>query len=88
MGQDEFHGEGLDTLGFVVNQSDFTVQVLKNVTDFLSLAKTINVHHLYLPSDVQLKIDNLIGDLDDAASVLSEKTTENSSKIRQVFNDM
>ncbi|XP_010923876.1 uncharacterized protein [Elaeis guineensis] len=88
VGQDEFLGEGLDTLGFVVNQSDFTVQVLKNVTDFLSLAKIVNVDQIYLPSDVQLKIDKLIVDLNDAASMLSEKTTENSSKIRQVFNDM
>lgn len=88
VGQDEFHGEGLDTLGFVVNQSDFTVQILRNVTDFVSLAKTINVDQVYLPSDVQQIIDKLIVDLNEEASTLLEKTTENSGKIRRVFNDM
>uniref|UniRef100_A0A1D1Z2W9 Transcription elongation factor SPT6 n=1 Tax=Anthurium amnicola TaxID=1678845 RepID=A0A1D1Z2W9_9ARAE len=88
VGQDEFHGEVLDTLNFVVNQSDFTVQILRNVTEFLSLAKTINVDQVILPSDVQGKIDKLNVDLNDAATMLSEKTTENSRKIKQIFGDV
>ncbi|KAM0945908.1 putative transmembrane protein [Dioscorea sansibarensis] len=86
VGQDEFHDEVFDTLHFVVNQSDFTIQILRNVTDYLSLAKAIYVDHFSLPSDVQNKIDNLNTDLNDAAETLSEKTTENSIKIKQVFN--
>nr|XP_018681452.1 PREDICTED: uncharacterized protein LOC103984672 isoform X2 [Musa acuminata subsp. malaccensis] len=71
VGQDDFHGEVLDTLDFVVNQSDFTVQVLKNVTDFLLLAKTISVDQLSLPRDVQNKVDKINVDLNDAANTLS-----------------
>lgn len=86
VGQDEFHGEVLRTLNFVVNQSDYTVQTLRNVTEYLTLAKTINVAQVFLPSDVMDNIDKLNVDLNTAANTLSEKTTENSSKIKQVFN--
>ncbi|CAA6665427.1 unnamed protein product [Spirodela intermedia] len=88
VGQDEFHKEVLDTLNFVVNQSDFTVQILRNVTEFLLLAKTVNVDQVILPQDVPGKLDKLIVDLNRAASMLSEKTTENSGKIRRVFGDV
>lgn len=86
VGQDEFHDEVFHTLHFVVNQSDFTIQILRNVTDYLSLAKAIYVDQFSLPSNVQNKIDNLNTDLNDAAETLSEKTTENSIKIKRVFN--
>ena len=78
----------LDTLSFVVNQSDFTVQILRNVTDFLTFAKAINVEEVYLPSDVQQQIDKLNVDLNSAADTLSEKTNENSGKIRRVIDNV
>ncbi|CAL9771051.1 unnamed protein product [Musa acuminata subsp. burmannicoides] len=80
--QAEFHDEVMDTLSFVVNQSDFTVQILRNVTDFLSSAKTVNVEEVYLPPDAQNEIDKLNTNLDDAANALSEKTDQNSGKIK------
>lgn len=86
VGQDEFHGEALHTLNYVVNQSDFTVQTLRNVTGFLSLAKTVNVAQLFLPSDIKDDIDKLNVDLNTAAETLWEKTNENSIKIRRVFD--
>ncbi|WOL13240.1 hypothetical protein Cni_G22009 [Canna indica] len=88
VGQDEFHGEVLDTLGFVVNQSDFTVEVLRNVTDFLSLAKTISVDQIYLPLDVENKVDKLNVDLNDAANTLSGETAKSSGEVKRVFADM
>ncbi|XVE85375.1 hypothetical protein DITRI_Ditri17bG0085700 [Diplodiscus trichospermus] len=86
IGQDEFHDEVLDTLKYVVNQSDYTVQILKNVTQYLSLAKTINVAQVFLPSDIMTDIDKLNIDLNTAADTLTEKTSENAVKIRKVFN--
>lgn len=88
VGQDKFHGQALDTLHYFVNQSDYTVQTLRNVTEYLSLAKTINVTRILLPSDVMDGIDKLNVDLNSAADTLSEKTNENSVKIRRVFNDV
>ncbi|XP_020097258.1 uncharacterized protein LOC109716312 isoform X1 [Ananas comosus] len=88
IGQGEFHNEALNTLDYVVNQSDFTVQILMNVTDFLFFAKTINVEAVHLPLDVQDQIDKLSGDLNDAASALSEKTNENAIRIRRAVGDV
>lgn len=76
----------LHTLKYVVNQSDYTVQILNNVTQYLSLAKTINVAELFLPSDVMTDIYKLNIDLNAAADTVTEKTDENAVKIRRVLN--
>lgn len=86
MGQDEFHGKAMHTLNYVVNQSDYTVQTLKNVTGYLSLAKTVNVAQVFLPSDVKDDIDRLNIVLNNAADTLSQKTHQSSLKIRTVFD--
>ncbi|KAK1423113.1 hypothetical protein QVD17_18408 [Tagetes erecta] len=86
VGQDEFHGEAVNTLNYVVNQSDYTVQTLINVTGYLSLAKTVNVAQVFLPSDVKDDIDRLTVDLNNAADTLRQKTQQNSRKIRTVFD--
>ncbi|GAB4828801.1 hypothetical protein Ancab_018462 [Ancistrocladus abbreviatus] len=86
LGQDEFHGEVLHTLDYVVNQSDYTVHMLRNVTEYLSLAKTINVSQVILPSDVKDEIDELSVDLSSAAETLTEKTNQNAAEIKRVFN--
>ncbi|KAI5677240.1 hypothetical protein M9H77_08190 [Catharanthus roseus] len=86
VGQDEFHDEALHTLDYVVNQSDFTVQTLRNVTEYMLLAKTVNVAQVFLPSDVKDDIDRLNAQLNSAADTLKEKTNENSGKIEHVFN--
>lgn len=86
VGQDKFHGEVLHTLNYVVNQSDYTVGILRNVTQYLSLAKTISVAQVFLPSDVMDDIDKLNMDLNTAANTLTEKTSQNSVKIKKVIN--
>ncbi|XP_041012948.1 uncharacterized protein LOC121256276 [Juglans microcarpa x Juglans regia] len=86
VGQDEFHGEVLRTLNYVVNQSDYTVKTLRNVTEYLSLAKNISVAQVFLPSDVMDDIDKLNLDLNTAADTLTEKTSTNSVKIKKVFD--
>ncbi|KAH1074221.1 hypothetical protein J1N35_026549 [Gossypium stocksii] len=86
VGQDEFHGEMLHTLKYVVNQSNYTVQILNNVTQYLSLTKAINVAELFLPSNVITDIDKLNINLNVATDTLIEKTDENVVQIRRVFN--
>nr|GLL32933.1 uncharacterized protein LOC109156800 [Ipomoea trifida] len=86
VGQDKFHVESLDTLKFVVNQSDYTVLTLRNVTEYLTLAKTVKVAQIFLPSNVMDDIDRLNEDLNNAADMLEEKTNDNSNRIRGVFN--
>lgn len=86
VGQARFHGEAMETLNYVVNQSEYTVDTLRNVTEYLSLAKTVSVAQIFLPSDVKDDIDRLTVDLNAAADKLELKTDENSGKIRHVFN--
>lgn len=87
-GQSTFHDEATRTVDFVVNQSDFTIQTLRNVTEYLSFAQTITVAALYLPSDIQGQIDNLKADLNKAADTISLKTAENYKRIRKVLHIM
>jgi hypothetical protein len=44
------------------------------------------VAQVFLPSDVMDDIDKLNMDLNTAADTLTEKTSENSVKIKKVFN--
>ncbi|GJS82380.1 ion transport domain-containing protein [Tanacetum coccineum] len=86
VGQDEFHSEAVDTLNYVVNQSDYTVQTLVNITGYLALEKTVNVAQFYLPSDVKDSIEKLNVYLNKASDTLGRKTHQNSLKIRNVFD--
>ncbi|CAI9096066.1 OLC1v1032136C2 [Oldenlandia corymbosa var. corymbosa] len=86
VGQGDFRQEALHTLKYVVNQSDYTVDTLRNVTAYMELAKTVNVAQVFLPSDVKDDIDRLNTELNAAADTLNEKTFENSEKIEKVFN--
>lgn len=56
------------------------------MTEYLSLAKTINVAQVFLPSDVMDSIDKLDLDLNTAADTLTEKTSDNSDKVKKVFS--
>lgn len=85
VGQNKFHTEALDTLNFVVNQSDYTVGILRNVTQYLSLAKTINVTSISVSSDVLGEIEKLNVNLNAAAETIQEKTRDNAAKIKRVF---
>ena len=88
IGQNNFYHESLDTLKYVVNQSDYIVDTLKNVTEYLSLAKTISVAQVFLPSDVMDDIDELNVDLNTAADTVADKMSINSHKIRKDFTAM
>lgn len=78
----------MHTVKFVVGRSDYTVRTLRNVTEYLSLAKNISVAQVFLPSDVMSDIDKLDMELTASADTIEEKTTENSKKIQRVFNIM
>ncbi|WOK94001.1 katanin p60 ATPase-containing subunit A1 [Canna indica] len=51
--------------------------------EVLSLAKTISVDQLYLPLDIQNKVDKLNMDLNDAANTLSGETTKSSGEVKR-----
>lgn len=86
VGQDKFHTEVLHTLNYVVNQSDYTAQMLRNVTDYLSLAKSVDVPQFTLPQSTMQDINELSARLNSGAETLTQKTNENSVEVRKVFN--
>ncbi|CAO2828551.1 unnamed protein product [Amaranthus hypochondriacus] len=85
VGQLDLHNEVLHTLKYVVNQSDNTAQMLRNVSDFLSIAKSVDVPQFNLPQSAMQEIDDLRSRLSSGAETLTDKTNENSIKVRRVF---
>lgn len=55
------------------------------MSEYLSLAKSINVAQVFLPSNLMDDIDKLNVNLNTVADTLSEKTSENFVKITKVF---
>uniref|UniRef100_A0A803LJJ0 Uncharacterized protein n=1 Tax=Chenopodium quinoa TaxID=63459 RepID=A0A803LJJ0_CHEQI len=88
VGQLEFHSEGLQTLKYVVNQSDYTAQMLRNVSEYLTLVKSVDVPQFNLQQSTMQEIDELNMRLSSGADTLTEKTNKNSVKVRRVFNTL
>ncbi|XAR52485.1 hypothetical protein NMG60_11020599 [Bertholletia excelsa] len=86
VGQGKLKDEVSDTLEYVVNQSDYTVQTLRNVTEYLSIAKTLKVAQILLPPNVNDEIDKVDAELGGAADTLSSKTSESSVQLWRVLH--
>lgn len=87
-GQGKFHGSTTDTLDYVVDQADLTAENLRNVSDYLAAAKKIGVDAVFLPTDVQKNIDDIITKINTSAATLSNKTGENSEKLQDGLDGM
>jgi hypothetical protein len=88
VGQDKFHRSISHTLDYVVDQSKFTVQNLRNVSEYLDLAKTAGVDQVFLPVSNQQKIDDLNRKLNREANNLESKTNDNSRTIKDVLENV
>lgn len=88
VGQDKFHRNISHTLDYVVYQSEFTVQNLRNVSQYLDLAKTTGVDQVFLPVSEQQKIDDLNRKLNREANDLESKTKDNSRTIKNVLENV
>ncbi|KAL3587085.1 hypothetical protein D5086_013952 [Populus alba] len=86
--QERFHKSTTETLEYVVNQADTTVDKLKTVSDFIASAKLIGVDQVFLPSNVQTDIDQIGIRINSSASVLAEKTVDNSDDIRDLLDSV
>ena len=87
-GQGNFYDSTSDTLGYVVNQADFTAKNLRSVSSYLDTAKVIGVDAVFLPTSIQNNISSVKLKIDTAASTLSSKTKENSKNIQSGFDGM
>ncbi|GJN26251.1 hypothetical protein PR202_gb14169 [Eleusine coracana subsp. coracana] len=81
-----FHGSAINTVDYVVGQGNLTFDNLRNFSNSLAAAKNIKVDEVFLPADVQQKIDAIEVKLNSSANELSTHALENSKKIKNVVN--
>uniref|UniRef100_A0A7N0UET2 Uncharacterized protein n=1 Tax=Kalanchoe fedtschenkoi TaxID=63787 RepID=A0A7N0UET2_KALFE len=85
-GQKLFHNKTTDTLDYVVSQANATFDTIANISVCLSSAKNVSVDSLFLPTQVQAKIDEMAAKVDTAASTLSTITQNNAVTILNVLD--
>ena len=86
IGQGSFHHSMTHTLQYVVHQADSTVDKLRNVSDYLAQAKQVGIDRVFLPTNVQTDIDQAETDINNSASILADKTKENSDNIHDLLD--
>nr|CAD1839492.1 unnamed protein product [Ananas comosus var. bracteatus] len=85
-GQGRFHASTTNTLKYVAGQADLTVDNLRNFSGSLASAKKVGVNQIFLPANVQSKIDVLGTKLNSSANALANRTANNSKKIKNVLD--
>ncbi|RLM73958.1 uncharacterized protein C2845_PM15G23200 [Panicum miliaceum] len=78
----------IKTVDYVVGQGDLTADNLRNFAGSLAAAKNITIDQIFLPADVQRKIDIVEEKLNSSANEFSTRLLENSIKIKKVVNHM
>ncbi|KAL5215899.1 hypothetical protein ABZP36_007300 [Zizania latifolia] len=86
-GQELFHSTTINTVDYVVGQGNLTVDNLRNFSRSLAAAKNIGVDQIFLPVDVQQRIDVIEEKLNSSANEFSTRALENSKKIKNVVNN-
>ncbi|XAR50503.1 hypothetical protein NMG60_11004846 [Bertholletia excelsa] len=84
-GQRKFHDGTSDTLDYIVEQSNTTVDNLRNVSSYLEAAKRVEVYQVFLPREVQNSIDKAEAGINTAATVLARETHTNEKKIENAL---
>ncbi|EAY95776.1 hypothetical protein OsI_17650 [Oryza sativa Indica Group] len=87
-GQELFHSSTIKTVDYIVGQGNLTVDSLRNFSGSLAAAKNIGVDQVFLPVQVQQKIDVIEDKLNSSANEFSTRALENSKKIKHVMDKM
>ncbi|CAN1318571.1 hypothetical protein LINPERPRIM_LOCUS30859 [Linum perenne] len=85
-GQGKFYSITSDTLDYVVSQADVTAESLRNVSGYLSAAKSVGVESFFLPADMQGKLDSLVAKANSSGTALSSRTQDNRETIIDGLN--
>lgn len=72
----------------MVHQADGVAENLKNVSVYLSAAKSIGVDSIFLPADIQTRIDDIGIKINSASSTLTNAASDNSNEIQKVLDEM
>ncbi|CAM0145213.1 unnamed protein product [Urochloa decumbens] len=87
-GSDLFHHSTIKTVDYIVGQGNLTADNLRNFAGSLAAAKNITIDQIFLPAEVQQKIDIVEEKLNSSANEFSTRMLENSRKIKNVVNHM
>ena len=87
-GQELFHSSTIKTVDYIVGQGNLTVDSLRNFSGSLAAAKNIGVDQVFLPVQVQQKIDVIEDKLNSSANEFSTRALENSKKLKQVMDKL
>ncbi|KAF5192111.1 envelope glycoprotein B [Thalictrum thalictroides] len=79
--QGKFHESTTDTLKYVIEQEKIIVDNLQSVSYYLSSAKQVGVDNVFIPSDVQTRIDQIGSKISTSIASLSDRTEKNSDNI-------
>ncbi|XP_051136388.1 uncharacterized protein LOC127255020 [Andrographis paniculata] len=85
-GQEKLHVSTRETAGFVVGEADTTVENLRNVSEYLRNAKGVAVDRMFLPQQVQDKIDEVNSMISSAADTLGTATNDNKDNIFRILD--
>ncbi|OMP01471.1 hypothetical protein COLO4_11837 [Corchorus olitorius] len=86
--QGSFHSSTTNTVEYVVEQADITVDKLRNVSESLQVAKLIGVNQISLPPNIQADIESVDKKINDYAKTLESETKGNSGKTRHVLDSI
>ncbi|GER44098.1 disease resistance protein [Striga asiatica] len=78
---EDFHENAKSTLDFVLQQADSTIEILQNVSGYLTAAKNVGISHVFLPRQLQTNIDNVNGMITTSANTLESATKKNKDNI-------
>lgn len=87
VGQGKFHSRTSNTLEFIVKQADGTAENLKNLSVYLSAAKSIGVDSIFLSADIQKGIDNIGTEISSVSSTLTNAAADNSDMIQKGLDE-
>lgn len=88
VGQGKFHSRTSNTLEYIVDQADGTAENLKNLSEYLSSAKSIGVDSIFLSADIQKGIDDIGSKIGSVSSTLTNAASDNSDTIQKGLDEM
>ncbi|KAI3967512.1 hypothetical protein MKX01_027250 [Papaver californicum] len=85
-GQGKFYGSTTHTLDYILKQGDVVENNLRNISDYLDSAQKITIDRIFLPSDMQTKIDDIQTKINSSANSLATRTDKNKDKIQDALD--
>ncbi|RZC82022.1 hypothetical protein C5167_044593 [Papaver somniferum] len=85
-GQGKFYGSTTRTFGFILEKGDVVVNNLRNISEYLDSAQNITIDRVFLPSDMQTKIDDIQTKINSSANSLATRTDNNKDKIQDALD--